>query len=211
MHEPTHDPTPTPPPADAPPAPGGISPALVLFLITGLIGLLIAVFMLLAEGPAAGQPDQAAAPRSRAIRDWQAPVFEVQTLAGDSVSLADFRGRTVFLNFWRTDCIPCVRELPAFQAFSAQQGDDGAIVLALNQGESPEQITTFLNEIGIDGILVLLDPTAGIRLDYDVGGYPTTFIIDADGMVRYRKLGEMTVEEMDLYLETLAEEQAGTS
>lgn len=207
MHEPTHDQTPTPP---TPPAPAGISPALVLFLITGLVGLLTAVFMLLAEGPAAGQPDQAA-PRSRAIRDWQAPVFEVQTLAGDSVSLADFRGRTVFLNFWRTDCIPCVRELPAFQAFSAQQGDDGAIVLALNQGESPEQITTFLNEIGIDGILVLLDPTAGIRLDYDVGGYPTTFVIDADGMVRYRKLGEMTVDEMDLYLETLAEEQAGTS
>jgi peroxiredoxin len=190
---------------------GGVSPALVLLLITGLMGLLVAGAMLLSEGGRRTGPvvnsrsDIITAPQpgTRPVRDWQAEDFELPTLAGDTISLSDFAGRPVFLNFWRTDCEPCVRELPAFQAFLEEQGEDGAVVLAVNQGEDGEQIAEFLAEVGITEIPVLLDTRLEVSRYYPVPGLPTTYFIDREGMVQYTKIGEMELSEMYNYLDTL--------
>ena len=198
------------PPPTSTPTKRRISPAIILFLITGIMGLAAAGIILLFEGDSNSTYDtyeSLTAPR--AIRDWQAPDFDVQTLDGDTVSLADYRGRVIFLNFWWTGCPPCIRELPALQAFNAAQrdayGDDGAIVLAINQGESPEQVREFLDELGVEGITILMDRARVWGNDYGISGFPTTFIIDANGMVRFRKLGELDVDIMNEYVDLVAE------
>lgn len=199
---------PAPDETETPVPQGGVSPALVLFLITGLLGLIGAGVILVIERDRGGvRADDPSVQPSRTLRDWQAQDFELTTLDGSTARLSDFSGRPVFLNFWRTDCPPCVRELPAFQAFMQAQGDDGAVVLAVNQGERGDAIRDFLGQIGIDGIPVLLDEDLDLPDLYPVTALPTTYLIDAAGMVRFLKFGEMTADEMLDYLDLL--EDAG--
>lgn len=185
---------------------GRVSPAVLLFLISGILGLTVAGVMLLFEGDGnAYQTYSSDLTAPRAMREWQAPDDEIQTLDGETVSLADYRGRVIFLNFWWTDCPPCVRELPALQAFNEAQGDDGAIVLAINQGESAGDVQSFLDELGVSGITVLLDRERVWGNTYGIAGFPTTYIIDANGMVRYLKLGELDIDTMNDYLTLVSE------
>ena len=185
-------------------APRGISPILVIFLISGVLGLIAAGAMLFAEGSGTSTDDNVLVPRT----NWEAPDFVATDLDGEVVSLDDYRGRVVFLNFWRTDCGPCVHELPAFQTFTQEQGEDGALIIALNQGESPEQISEFLNDIEITNLTVWVDEAGVIRDDYRLVGFPSTFVIDEAGMVQFFKLGPLTVDEMYLYLESMAPVEA---
>lgn len=199
---------------------GKISPALVLLFVSGLMGVVLAGAMLLMEG---GRPGAnvaangnstgaivgaAPAPGNRSLNDWEAEDFELISLEGETVSLSDFEGRTVFLNFWRTDCAPCVRELPAFQAFMEAQGETGAVVLAVNQGEEPARISEFLDDLGIDGIPVLLDPDITLARKYPANVLPTTYVISAERMVEHLRLGEITLDEMYSYLDNLDSESS---
>ena len=190
--------------------PGGISPLLVILLITGLLGVIAAVMMVLNEGQSASSDDSGFAQITtpvppRSLDDWQADDFLLTTLDGSQMSLADYRGRTVFLNFWRTDCPPCVREMPAMQEFMRDQGDDGAVVLAVNQGEDAGDVREFLADLGITDIPILLDPDVDLRTDYPYSGLPTTYVIAPDGRVTFQKIGEFTLTEMNTYLDaTLA-------
>jgi peroxiredoxin len=185
---------------------GGISPILVIFLITGLLGLLAAGAMLLSEdrgdNPVAGSSNSVAAgvPELRPIRDWQADDFEAPTLDGGTVRLSDYAGRIVFINQWRTDCAPCVRELPALQAFAEEQGTEGAVVLAVNQGESRYNVEAFLASLGITRLTIVLDEDSSTERLYPNFGLPTTYIVGADGMVRQRHIGELTLDDLYGYV-----------
>lgn len=200
--------------AETPTQPTGISPLLVIFLISGVMGLVTAGVILLADdssedltqGPTSSQllREYTPAPQ-RSLNDWRAEDFQLTSLTGDTVSLSDYEGRMVFINFWRTDCAPCVRELPAFRDFMAQQGADGAIVLAVNQGEDAAMIAEFLESIDIDAwndFPVLLDEDMTVSVTYPSQFLPTTYVVNSEGMVQNFRIGEMTVDEMNGYLET---------
>lgn len=178
-----------------------VSPLLVIFMASGFLGMLAAVVMLIAEQQT-DTPTAESLTRTRPVeREWRADDFELMSLEGEPVRLSDFAGRTVFINFWRTDCPPCVAELPDFQQFMVEQGDSGAVVLAINQGERADDIARFLNEINVAGIPVLLDEDLAIDDSFPVGGLPTTYVVDGEGLVRYTKIGAMTLDEMYVYLD----------
>lgn len=180
--------------------PRGVSPLLIMFLVTGLTGLVMAAAVLLSEErdePAS--PFEPQAPQS--LEDRQADDFTLPSLDGDAVRLSDFAGRPVFLNFWRTDCPPCAAEMPALEQFVQEQGDDGAVVLAVNQGEQAGAIRDFLDDIEVSDLPVLLDTDSDLLSDYAVPGLPTTYIIDGSGAVVYFKLGAVTLDDLYLYLE----------
>jgi peroxiredoxin len=135
-----------------------------------------------------------------------APVldFELPALDGSGpVRLTDYAGRVVFLNFWATWCEPCKRELPAFEQFTAEQGDTGAVVLAVNSGEDEATVQAFLDAQGITGLNVLLDPEATVAKQYGVFQIPVTFVIDTAGNVRYPHYGELTPDDLAGYLAAL--------
>jgi thiol-disulfide isomerase/thioredoxin len=130
-----------------------------------------------------------------------APNFELSRLDTDgTVRLSSLRGRVVFLNFWATWCEPCRREFPTFGRFSAQQPGDGPVILALNVGESAAQINAFLDEIGVQNQLVLLDSDFQVSDRYHVGFYPSTFVINPRGVIAAFHSGEITLSDLEDYV-----------
>ncbi len=199
------EPTPTPTPARN----RRPSPVLLLFLLFPLLGLLAGIATMASTrtpAPAAGTPAPVTLPPAATQPQWggqPAPDFELRTLAETTVNLSDYRGRVVFLNFWATWCVPCERELPAFEAFMASQPEGGATVLAVNLGETYDQVKAYLDEREISGIPVLLDVNYEVSDLYAIGPIPVTFVIDEAGIIRFSKYGEMKEEDIRNYLAQL--------
>jgi len=130
-----------------------------------------------------------------------APDFELETVDGESIRLSDLRGKVVAVNFWATWCSPCRLEMPDLQARADAYGDRLA-VLGVNFDETPAEVKAFRDEVGVRFPL-LLDPGAAVQRLYRVVGYPTTYFIDPEGIIRFQHLGLMSAEQMDNYLEQL--------
>ncbi len=130
--------------------------------------------------------------------DSPAPDFKLESLSGEDVQLADFRGQIVLLNFWATWCGPCRLEMPAFQERFEQYGGDLQIV-AVNFDEPRGKVGVFADELGLT-FEILLDPGGEIQKLYQVRGYPTSYFVDADGVVRVMHIGLMTESQLDGYL-----------
>ncbi len=133
--------------------------------------------------------------------DASAPNFELVSLSGDKVQLEDFQGQVVLLNFWATWCGPCRLEMPAFQERTETFADDLKVV-AVNFDEPTDDVQAFVDELGLT-FKVLLDPGAEIQRLYQVRGYPTSYFIDAEGVVRVLHIGVMTDSQLDDYLADL--------
>jgi peroxiredoxin len=104
---------------------------------------------------------------------------------GERVSLSDFRGQPVVLNFWATWCVPCRTEMPDLQA---AHDEEGVVVLAVNWQESDSVVQDFVDEFALD-FPVALDREGRVREHYGVVGLPATFFIDAQGILRARNFG----------------------
>lgn len=125
-----------------------------------------------------------------------APDFQTVNTAGEAVSLSDFRGQHVLLNFWYTFCAPCRVEMPEFQEAFEANSELGFTILAVNREQSTDEITEFADELGLTFPL-LLDESGDIQDLYNVQSYPTTLLIDEDGVISYVKLGALTVGEIE--------------
>jgi peroxiredoxin len=123
----------------------------------------------------------------------RAPEFTTTTIDGEPVALSDFEGDVVLLNFWFTTCEPCRVEMPEFQRAFDAHADDGFTVVAVNREEGPETIRTFAEDYDLDFPL-LLDEEGDIQFQYGVTGYPSTFILDRDGVIVWRNFGPISVE-----------------
>jgi peroxiredoxin len=195
-------------PQNQPPNRGKPSPVLIIFLIFPIIGIMAALAVVLSSGGAATNiaPTPAPVPLANmSLIGQSAPNFTLAGLDGHKLRLSSYRGRVVFVNFWATWCEPCQRELPAFEAFMAEQGEDGAMVLAVNAGETAEQVTAYFDDHQISGIPTPLDGDLEIYNRYNVELLPTTYVIDPAGVVRYAHLGEMTAEDLSAYVAELGD------
>jgi thiol-disulfide isomerase/thioredoxin len=132
---------------------------------------------------ALSRPDsvQSGPARSAALPGYLAPDFTLPALDGAPLTLSDFRGQPVVLNFWASWCGPCRIETPHFQALHAEYGD-ALVVLGVNQGESAETISRFGSEFSLTYPL-LLDAGSVVNRTYGVVGLPTTLFINADGTI----------------------------
>jgi peroxiredoxin len=114
-----------------------------------------------------------------------APDFTLETIDGQSVSLNDFRGKTVLLNFWMTSCDACVSELPYLQTASDNLTGQQVVILAVNCGESSKAVHSIVDRLKLS-FPVLLDPEGTICTAYQHGA-PTAFLIDSNGIIRVIK------------------------
>ncbi len=179
---------------------GKPSPILIVFLLFPILGILAAAALALSSGVAANTPvptPESITLQDTTLVDKPAPNFELAALDGTRQRLSSYRGRVVFVNFWATWCEPCKRELPAFEQFQAQQGKDGAVILAVNVAETSETINQYFTEQGITGLEVLLDANQDVSEAFAIDRFPTTYVIDAAGVVRYKYYGEMKLADMD--------------
>lgn len=163
------------------------------------LALLVAVLLVAAFGMGVRALSHAMA--SAPIPGRPAPDFVLPRLDGPDVRLRDLRGRAVVLNFWASWCGPCREETPALEAFFRQHGDQVAFY-AINVAEPPDVVRKFVDEFGVT-YPVLLDRDRRVHRLYRLGGYPETFWIDEDGVLRVRWTGPMTLDDMRrLYQET---------
>lgn len=187
---------------------GGPSPILLVFLIIPLFGIIAAIALAISDGAFGGQaviPTPQAVPSDFVSLVGQpAPDFSLSGLDGAKHQLTDYKGRVTFVNFWATWCGPCRVELPTLEKFVAQQGDKGAMVLAINAGETSDQINTYFTENEISGLNVLLDSNIEVYTAYGINALPTTFIVDKDGIIRYRHFGMLRAEDLQAYMDKLA-------
>ena len=129
----------------------------------------------------------------------QAPDFELDTLTGERIRVSDLRGKPVLINFWATWCIPCRTEMPFIQARYTRASGELA-VLAVNYDEPAADVQQFTDELGMT-FDVLLDPGAKVQELYRVHGYPTTYILDSDGVIQIQHIGAMSDDQLGRYLE----------
>ena len=113
--------------------------------------------------------------------------FTLETLDGRRVSLADYRGRPVLMNFWATYCAPCRREMPLIEHTAAQH--PRLLVLLIDERDSHQSASAFVNELQINST-VLFDGDGKVGDAYGISGLPTTSFIRPDGNLEGRYIGE---------------------
>jgi peroxiredoxin len=110
----------------------------------------------------------------------RAPGFALTADTGRTVSLPEFGGKLLVLNFWATWCQPCVEETPSLSAFAAQYASKGVVVLGVSVDKDPAAYQRFLQRFR-PAFLTVRD--AKVHEDYGTFIYPETYIIDASGRV----------------------------
>lgn len=116
-----------------------------------------------------------------------APDFTVQD-SDRRVTLRQFRGNVLVLNFWATWCPPCVEELPSMISMQGRMREKGVTVLAVSIDVDADMYHRFIKEHAIN-FLTVRDPEQKSSSLYGTFGWPETYIIDRDGVVRRKLVG----------------------
>lgn len=119
-----------------------------------------------------------------------APVFQLEDLNGKTVSLKEFRGKVIVLNFWATWCAPCRAEMPSLENLYRNLKDKGLVIIGVSVDSSEKTVQSFVKERGIT-FPILLDKRKEVSFDdYGVIGLPVTFLIDKKGIIVDKVFGE---------------------
>ena len=162
------------------------------------------------EPESSGQPESAAAaPEEEEYPVVAAPDFTLVDQYGNEHTLSDYKGKTVFLNFWATWCGPCKQEMPDIQQLYLDHGENTGDVIILGVAAPKSDDNPFNQEtLDADGIAdfleeggytypVLMDTTGDVLMTYGISAFPTTFMIDSEGNLFGYLQGSMTREIMD--------------
>ena len=147
--------------------------------------ILVAGLFLAAGAKAAGFEARASLP---------APALEAQDLKGAPKTLADYRGKVVLLNFWASWCPPCLREMPSMERLREKMAGRPLEIVAVDSAETPEEVSAYLSRMQL-GFPVLLDPDGSNTRRWKIFALPTSFLLDAEGRVRYVLTGPTEWDE----------------
>jgi len=117
-----------------------------------------------------------------------APDFSLESLDGEIVTLSEFRGNVVIIDFWATWCSPCLKSFPSLHAMADRHQDRGVVLLLVSLDRTAKRARDYLVENGYSTETVLwesLDAAREVRDLFGVVGIPRTFILDRDGFIRY--------------------------
>ncbi|SDF29708.1 TlpA family protein disulfide reductase [Limimaricola pyoseonensis] len=158
-----------------------------------LIGLYMASVSLANADPAALEALREGDMRKLAVHAEPQPGSDVAFEAedGTEMTLAEFEGKPVLVNFWATWCAPCRVEMPQLAALQDEYGGDDFEVVTIATGRNdPAGMERFLTEIGAESLPRHKDPRQTLARDLGVLGLPVTLILDAEGQEIARLQGE---------------------
>lgn len=118
----------------------------------------------------------------------EAPAFTLPDMQGGTLSLADYRGKVLVVNFWATWCPPCRKEMPSLNRAAAWLKKYDVELIAINVGESADQVAKFLQQLTLD-FPILLDQDTAVSTRWDATRLPITYVVDPQGRIAYRALG----------------------
>ncbi len=150
-------------------------------------------------------------PAPEEIIGLPAPDYALPLLDGGTIHLAAVRGQAVFLNFWATWCVPCQNEMPLLQRLQDELSDTVRVIAVTDPhlGQTEQQVREFLRRYRITFSVALVEDETVYRY-FDVAQIPLTIILDRDGVVRFRHIGELTVADVNRYLAQVAPEEEFT-
>jgi cytochrome c-type biogenesis protein len=120
-------------------------------------------------------------------------------MQGDSVDLTEYTGSIVLLNVWATWCIPCRREVPELQALHQQFESQGLRVVgvSIDGGDADADVNGFMSDFKMT-YTVLRDPAERVLSTFRIVGVPASYLIDREGIVRWRTIGPFTANDAQL-------------
>ena len=121
------------------------------------------------------------------VVDALAPDFTLPTANAETVKLDELRGQPVLINFWGTWCTYCRRQMPYIQAAFEEKGQEVKFI-AINVGENSGVVRQYVDDTGI-GFIVALDRNRAVASAYNIRYYPTTFLVDEQGVIKHITLG----------------------
>jgi len=118
-------------------------------------------------------------------RGFLAPDFSLQDEKGETYRLADLRGRPLLVNFWASWCGPCRAEMPALEKVSQRYREQGFLVLGVNatNQDDAKAASAFAQQLGLS-FPILFDQDGSASRLYQVRSLPSSFLIDADGVIQ---------------------------
>ncbi len=114
--------------------------------------------------------------------------FNLENTNGNKISLSDYEGKFVLVNFWATWCAPCRKEMPAMSNLHNEFGGDGLEVVGIHVGPSLAGVKKFLESVPVS-FTILMDKDMSLA-SWNVRGLPTTFLINPEGKLVYQAVGE---------------------
>jgi peroxiredoxin len=188
------------------PTPGRQLTFLLVGLLIGAAFIIIAAFGMpetsneppVVRSPGVGQGIAAGIPQVGSL----APDFVLEDLSGRAVSLGDFRGEVVLLNFWAVWCEPCRVEMPLLENRYDGLKDEGFVVLGVDFDDPAADVLEYRQDLSLTFPL-LLDVGGDVQDLYRIRGYPSSVIVDREGKVQIVHIGVMTEKQLDGYLEEL--------
>jgi thiol-disulfide isomerase/thioredoxin len=132
---------------------------------------------------------------TKALAGSMAPYFTALSPEGKEIKLSDFHGKVVVLDFWATWCGPCLASMPEMQKLREQTQDQGVVFLAVNVWDTQFLFKKFVSANPKYTFTFVVDPAGkdaakSITQAYDIAAIPTTFVIDKDGKVVFRVIGD---------------------
>lgn len=156
-----------------------------------------------------GDPAPGGPPVSNATNAKAAPDVQFAKLDGGQLRLTELRGRVVVLNFWATWCIPCRSEIPALNAMQKAMDAEGLTIVGVSYDDSVDLIQEFQKDLKQDYTVVLGGNGVGGQLP--ASPLPTTYIIDRQGLIREKFIGERSQAAFEAVIKPLLLEGAGAT
>jgi cytochrome c biogenesis protein CcmG, thiol:disulfide interchange protein DsbE len=186
---------------------------IIPFSALGVLFILIGVFVYTLYTPSSsslGAGGRVNATGSKVfIGDRQAPEFTLETFEGETVSLSDFEGQSVVINFWSSWCPPCRDEAPMLNTFHSEtEDDDNVVLLGVAVWDEPDDSLDFMRQHNLT-FKNLSDERGSVLIDYGVYGVPETYFIGPDGTLEGKYRGPL--ESSDHIHELQDEFEAGQS
>lgn len=121
----------------------------------------------------------------------KATEFTLMGLDNRPVSLSQYKGKVVFLDFWASWCPPCKEELPELNSFLKRHGSEDVVGIAVNIDKNISNVTDFLSSMPAlsPNLIVLLDPDSKVISSYKARAMPTSYMIDREGVIRHTHFG----------------------
>jgi cytochrome c biogenesis protein CcmG/thiol:disulfide interchange protein DsbE len=163
-----------------------ISPIILFFLI-----LLVFFYLLIIDRNPSELPS--------VLINKKVPAFEAKLLLGNKtfISPGEFGNETKLVNFFATWCKPCLDEHPYLKKLSNEKG---LKIIGINYKDDPKRAIEWLKKLGNPYSKVLVDRNALLGIDWGVYGLPETFIVNSNGMIKYRLVGPITKKNYDSFV-----------
>jgi peroxiredoxin len=132
----------------------------------------------------------------------RSPGFTLANLSGGKVTLAQYQGKVVLLDFWAQWCEPCKQELPKLQQLANEYGAKGVVVLTVNIDTDKSNAERLAKELKLT-LPIALDPSGSVAGTYDLPKMPSSFVIDKGGIVRAVHNGYEGDKDVDRFRQEL--------